>query len=170
MINALRFPTGDKIAKSPTDAASRVDHRPPGSYPAIKSPATPSPGRSTAVSGSLDPEALHSSRPDPKEGRPGTKHNRAYLHTYSETAPGPRKRTGLKLEAGRPPSCSFVPSVPASLTPDLRPLIPAFRHSFTAAVCAKNAKNRPKTRQKRECKRLLTCFKACFAPKDALFG
>ena len=32
-----------------------------------------------AVSGLLCPEALHSSRPDPKEGRPGTKHNRAYL-------------------------------------------------------------------------------------------
>jgi len=32
-----------------------------------------------AVSGWLYPEALHSSRPDPREGRPGTKHNRAYL-------------------------------------------------------------------------------------------
>ena len=34
--------------------------------------------RAIAVSGLLDPEALHSSRPDPKEGRPGTKHIRAY--------------------------------------------------------------------------------------------
>jgi hypothetical protein len=35
--------------------------------------------RVIAVSGLLYPEAWRSSRPDSKEGRPGTKHNRAYL-------------------------------------------------------------------------------------------